>query len=184
MAPGRPLLPLRRPQRAGSRRRGQRTPDRGAGRAPRRPALSMETTERRRMAQRRRGRAPEFRSPPVEPGWGGAPGYSGLGQRAGWTVDTPAKGIIAISLIFLIYAIAVTPISPVLIAVALDGLGVAAVVKALSDPSGTVSDTYGRPIRGATAVLEQGPTAEGPFMPAVASSPGIEPHINPQKTND
>jgi len=30
--------------------------------------------------------------------------------------------------------------------------------------------------------LEQGPTADGPFSPAVAGSPGIEPHLNPQKT--
>ncbi len=83
---------------------------------------------------------------------------------AGWALDTPAKGIVAISLILAIYAIAVTPFSPILVAVALDGIGVAAVAQALSDPSGTVSNTNGGPISGATTVLEQGPTAEGPFM--------------------
>ena len=102
---------------------------------------------------------------------------------AGWALDTPAKGIVAISLILAIYAIAVTPLSPILVAVALDGIGVAAVAQALSDPSGTVSNTNGGPISGATTVLEQGPTAEGPFNAAVASSPGIEPHVNPQKTS-
>ena len=31
-------------------------------------------------------------------------------------------------------------------------------------------------------MLEQAPTADGPFRPAIAASPGIAPHVNPQKT--
>ena len=145
-----------------------------------RPALSMQATERRADGGPAASEGLSFDPLPLSPGGTENPGQP---NASGWSIDTPAKGIIALSVILLIYAIAVTPISPILIAVAIDGLGVAAVVKALSDPSGTVSNTNGGPITGATAVLEQGPTAEGPFMPAAASSPGIEPHINPQKTS-
>ena len=145
-----------------------------------RPALLMEAAERRADGGPTASQGLSFDPLPLSPDGTETPEQP---SSSGWSIDTPAKGIIALSVILLIYAIAVTPISPILIAVALDGLGVAAVVKALSDPSGTVSNTNGGPITGATAVLEQGPTAEGPFMPAVASSPGIEPHINPQKTS-
>ena len=120
---------------------------------------------------------------PLSPDGAESPGAPGQPNGAGWALDTPAKGIVAISLMLAVYAIAVTPLSPILVAVDLDGVGVAAVAQALSDPSGTVSDTNGGPISGATAVLEQGPTAEGPFTAAVASSPGTEPHVNPQKTS-
>ena len=50
------------------------------------------------------------------------------------------------------------------------------------DPSGTVSATDGAPIAGATAVLEQAPTADGPFSAPPADSPAITPHVNPQVT--
>jgi len=62
------------------------------------------------------------------------------------------------------------------------GSGSSGGFSALVDPSGAISDVNGSPVRGATALLEQGPTADGPFSPAVAGSPGIEPHLNPQKT--
>ena len=52
----------------------------------------------------------------------------------------------------------------------------------LFDPSGTVFTTTGAPVPGATVVLQQAPTAEGPFTPAPGASPGIEPHINPEIT--
>ncbi len=148
------------------------------------PALSVEATGRRADGGAAAADEPlSFDPLPLSPGGAENQGTPAQPNGPGWTVDTPAKGIIAISLILLIYAIAVTPISPVLIAVALDGLGVAAVVKALSDPSGTVSDTNGGPIKRRDRRAGAGPTAEGPFMPAVAPSPGIEPHVNPQKTS-
>ena len=142
---------------------------------PARPALSTETTEQRADGATTADEPLSFDPLPLSPGGEESPGTPAQPSGTGWAIDTPAKGIIAISLILLIYAIAVTPISPILIAVALDGLGVAAVVKALSDPSGTVSNTNGRPLDGATAVLEQGATAEGPSRqpspPARGSSP-------------
>ncbi|HTW07033.1 MAG TPA: IPT/TIG domain-containing protein [Acidimicrobiales bacterium] len=52
----------------------------------------------------------------------------------------------------------------------------------LIDPSGTVTDTNGNPVRGATAVLVQSPTAQGPFSVVRPASPGIEPHRNPEVT--
>lgn len=52
----------------------------------------------------------------------------------------------------------------------------------LFDPSGTVFSTTGAPVPGATVVLEQAPTPEGPFNPPPGASPGIEPHINPEIT--
>jgi hypothetical protein len=62
------------------------------------------------------------------------------------------------------------------------GYGPSAQFSGLIDPSGAVSDTNGNPISSATAVLEQAPTAEGPFRRANPASPGIEPHVNPQQT--
>ncbi len=50
------------------------------------------------------------------------------------------------------------------------------------DPNGAVTNTNGVPVAGATAVLEQGPTADGPFRPAHPASPGITPHRNLEKT--
>ena len=113
---------------------------------PARPALSTETTEQRADGAATADEPLSFDPLPLSPGGEESPGTPAQPSGTGWAIDTPAKGIIAISLILLIYAIAVTPISPILIAVALDGLGVAAVVKALSDPSGTVSNTNGRPL--------------------------------------
>ena len=97
---------------------------------------------------------------PLSPNGAESPGAPGQPNGAGWALDTPAKGIVAISLMLAVYAIAVTPLSPILVAVDLDGVGVAAVAQALSDPSGTVSNTNGGPISGATAVLEQGPAGK------------------------
>jgi IPT/TIG domain len=50
------------------------------------------------------------------------------------------------------------------------------------DPSGTVFNSNGVPVRGATAVLEQAPTPDGPFSVVKAASPGVQPHRNPEKT--
>jgi hypothetical protein len=52
------------------------------------------------------------------------------------------------------------------------------------DPSGTVFSTSGAPLAGATVVLEQAPTPEGPFTAPPAASPGIEPNVNPEVTGD
>ena len=58
-----------------------------------------------------------------------------------------------------------------------------AAFSALIDPSGTVFSADGVPIPGATAVLEKAPTPEGPFSLVDAASPGVQPHLNPEKTN-
>ena len=50
------------------------------------------------------------------------------------------------------------------------------------DPSGTVFSTTGAPLPGATVVLEQAPTPDGPFTAPPATSPAIEPHVNPEVT--
>ena len=52
----------------------------------------------------------------------------------------------------------------------------------LVDPSGSVLDVNGGPVPGATVVLEQAPTSDGPFVRAKPASPGIEPHLNPETT--
>ena len=152
-----------------------------AGRAV--AGLAVEPPEQREDGGATNDGGLSFDPLPLSPNGAESPGAPGQPNGAGWALDTPAKGIVAISLMLAVYAIAVTPLSPILVAVALDGVGVAAVAQALSDPSGTVSNTNGGPISGATTVLEQGPTAEGPFTVAVGSSPGTEPHVNPQKTS-
>jgi hypothetical protein len=50
------------------------------------------------------------------------------------------------------------------------------------DPSGTVLDTSGNPIEGATATLLEQPLAGPPFTPVEPSSGAIEPAENPQTT--
>ncbi len=50
------------------------------------------------------------------------------------------------------------------------------------DPSGTVFSASGAPLPGATVVLEQAPTPDGPFTAPAATNPGIEPHVNPEVT--
>jgi hypothetical protein len=50
------------------------------------------------------------------------------------------------------------------------------------DPSGTVFSTTGAPLPGATVILEQAPTSDGPFTAPPATSPAIEPHVNPELT--
>jgi alpha-tubulin suppressor-like RCC1 family protein len=53
---------------------------------------------------------------------------------------------------------------------------------ALVDPSGTVLDTNGNPVSGATATIVRADTAAGPFTPVAATSPGIAPAVNPETT--
>jgi hypothetical protein len=50
------------------------------------------------------------------------------------------------------------------------------------DPSGTIVDTQGNPISGATATLLEQPLASGPFTQVEASSGAIEPAENPETT--
>jgi choice-of-anchor C domain-containing protein len=52
------------------------------------------------------------------------------------------------------------------------------------DPSGTVLDTNGNPVSGATVTILRADTAAGPFTPLSAASPGIEPNVNPETTGD
>lgn len=52
----------------------------------------------------------------------------------------------------------------------------------LIDPSGTVTDTNGNPIDGATVTILESGTAAGPFTAVSPSSPGIQPAINPETT--
>ena len=51
------------------------------------------------------------------------------------------------------------------------------------DPSGTVFDTDGAPISGATVTILRASSSAGPFIPVPASSPGIEPDVNPETTS-
>jgi len=53
---------------------------------------------------------------------------------------------------------------------------------ALIDPSGSVLDTNGNPIGGATTTILRSDSAAGPFAPVDASGPGIEPAVNPETT--
>jgi len=91
-------------------------------------------------------------------------------------------GIALISLVLLLDALAAPVVIPLTVGVYLVTLYTSTLIAALVDPSGTVSNTNGGPVSGATALLEQAPTAEGPFSPAAAGSPGIVPHVNPQRT--
>ncbi|HEV2633611.1 MAG TPA: IPT/TIG domain-containing protein [Actinocrinis sp.] len=50
------------------------------------------------------------------------------------------------------------------------------------DPSGTVLDSNGNPVDGATVTLLRADTAAGPFTPLDPTGPGIEPGVNPQTT--
>lgn len=50
------------------------------------------------------------------------------------------------------------------------------------DPSGTVLDTNGNPVTGATVTILRGDTAAGPFTALDPTKPGIEPAVNPQTT--
>lgn len=52
----------------------------------------------------------------------------------------------------------------------------------LIDPSGTVVDSNGTPINGATVTLLRSDTATGTFTPVDPSSPGIQPGVNPETT--
>jgi hypothetical protein len=52
----------------------------------------------------------------------------------------------------------------------------------LVDPSGTVLDTNGHPINGATVTILRSYTKNGAYLSANTSSPGILPAVNPQVT--
>ena len=52
----------------------------------------------------------------------------------------------------------------------------------LIDPSGTVLDTNGNPVSGATATILRSDAWNGPFTPVDVAAPGIEPAVNPETT--
>jgi hypothetical protein len=56
------------------------------------------------------------------------------------------------------------------------------VPNAYIDPSGTVLDTNGNPVAGATVTLLRADTAAGPFTALDPTGPGIRPAVNPQTT--
>jgi alpha-tubulin suppressor-like RCC1 family protein len=53
---------------------------------------------------------------------------------------------------------------------------------ALIDPSGTVVDTNGNPIAGATVTIMRADAQAGPFASVDPAQPGIEPTVNPETT--
>jgi choice-of-anchor C domain-containing protein len=54
----------------------------------------------------------------------------------------------------------------------------------LIDPSGTILDSNGNPVSGATVTILRADTAAGPFTPVDATSPGLEPGVNPETTGN
>ena len=50
------------------------------------------------------------------------------------------------------------------------------------DPSGTVLDTNGHPVSGATVTILRADTAAGPFTPEAPTSSDIDPNVNPETT--
>lgn len=52
----------------------------------------------------------------------------------------------------------------------------------LVDPSGTVLDTNGHPVKGAIVTILRSDTKDGAYLPVSASSAGIRPAVNPQLT--
>jgi choice-of-anchor C domain-containing protein len=52
----------------------------------------------------------------------------------------------------------------------------------LVDPSGTVLDTNGNPVPGASTTILRADTSAGPFTPVDTTSPGVEPAVNPETT--
>ena len=52
------------------------------------------------------------------------------------------------------------------------------------DPSGTVIDTNGNPVGGATVTILRSDNAAGPYAAVAPSSPGITPSANPETTGD
>ncbi|HKC28749.1 MAG TPA: IPT/TIG domain-containing protein, partial [Jatrophihabitans sp.] len=55
---------------------------------------------------------------------------------------------------------------------------------ALIDPSGTVFDTNGNPVAGATVTILRADASDGPFAPVDVTQPGIEPATDPEVTAD
>lgn len=52
----------------------------------------------------------------------------------------------------------------------------------LVDPSGTVLDTNGNPVKGATVTILRSDNSAGPYAAVDPSSPGIQPSANPETT--
>ncbi len=50
------------------------------------------------------------------------------------------------------------------------------------DPSGTVLDTNGNPVKGATVTILRSYTEDGGYLPASPSQPGLIPAVNPEVT--
>jgi YVTN family beta-propeller protein len=50
------------------------------------------------------------------------------------------------------------------------------------DPSGTVLDTSGHPVKGATVTILRSYTQDGGYLPASTSMPGLIPAVNPETT--
>jgi choice-of-anchor C domain-containing protein len=50
------------------------------------------------------------------------------------------------------------------------------------DPSGTVLDTNGNPVSGATVTILRADTSAGPYTPANTAQAGIDPAVNPETT--
>ncbi|HXL91723.1 MAG TPA: IPT/TIG domain-containing protein [Streptosporangiaceae bacterium] len=50
------------------------------------------------------------------------------------------------------------------------------------DPSGTVLDTNGNPVSGATVTILRAGTSAGPYVPVSTAAAGIEPAVNPETT--
>lgn len=53
---------------------------------------------------------------------------------------------------------------------------------ALIDPDGTVLDTTGHPVQGATVTILKSFTKDGAYLPVSTSSPGLLPAVNPEVT--
>jgi choice-of-anchor C domain-containing protein len=55
-------------------------------------------------------------------------------------------------------------------------------VTGLVDPSGTILDTNGNPVSGATVTILRSGISAGPYAPVDVSKPGIQPTTNPETT--
>ncbi len=77
---------------------------------------------------------------------------------------------------------ALAPVVVALAPVVAAGVGLYLIWKVFIDPSGTVVDTHGNPIGGATATLLEQSLAGSPFTPVEPSSGAIEPAENPETT--
>jgi IPT/TIG domain len=150
---------------------------------PARPLAVEDGVARRTAEVETSTQAPTLDAFPLNGGENQSSGAPNEASVTSWSlVGRTFTGIALISLVLLLDALAAPVVVPLTVATYIVALYASTLIAALSDPSGTVSDTNGGPVSGATAVLEQAPTPEGPFSPAVAANPGIVPHVNPQKT--